>query len=246
MISALGADRAYISWDTRGRGLSAWDSAPSNYNIDVYASDVLNLIDHLELDRFVLIGTSMGGLISMRLMNLIADRIQGVILNDVGPRLEQKGLDRIASYVGKTSPFASFEDAAKAISDVHGPAFPLYSAADWLAFAKRTMVMTKVGAVFDYDPTIADSLKSTRIDPEAEAIAWDAFEAMTSAPLLVVRGEISDLLSEATAERMIESHPNATLVTAPNIGHTPLLDEPIAVNAINQFLNSLDGEELIT
>ena len=240
MIEVMKGDRRYIAWDTRGRGRSARDPDPTNYNIDVYASDVLKLIDHLDLSRFAIVGTSMGGLIAMRLMMLIPDKITGLVLNDIGPRLEQNGLNRIAQSLGNLSAYPSFEAAAQFISAAQASAFPDYRSEDWLAFAKRTMVRSADGIRFDYDPEIAGSLKYIQIDPEAEAVAWSRFEATYARSLLIVRGEISDLLSADAVERMLNLHPDATQVTVPNIGHAPILDEPLAAQAIDNFLKNLD------
>ncbi len=242
MIAALGAGRRYIAWDTRGRGRSERDPDASAYNNLHYAQDVVALMDHLKLGKVTLVGTSMGGLISMILMNVCPDRIQGVVLNDVGPKLEQAGIDRIAGYVGGTEPLDGWRDAADAIAHSQAQAFPDNTPDDWMAFAKRTFIETDDGkVVLDYDPAIADSLKAIKIDPAAEAMAWAAFNAMKAAPLLIVRGELSDLFSAATANAMVSAHGNASEVVVPRVGHAPILNEPEAVTAISAFLQTLEA-----
>ena len=243
MVNALGKHRRYVGWDARGRGQSQRDPNPDNYDIDIYASDAMRLVDELKLDKFAIVGTSMGGLTAMRLMSIIPERITGVVLNDVGPRLEQAGLDRIADYVGDTSNYPTFEAAALAAKSVHGPVFPDFDDQDWLAFAKRTMVQTEDGVVFDYDLRISDSLKAIRIDPETEAAGWSLFEAMKACPLLIVRGGNSDLLSAETTQRMVNQHGAAQAITVPNVGHAPILDEPLAVEHIERFLSSIADQK---
>ena len=240
MVQSLGGDRRFIAWDTRGRGRSQRDSDPTNYRNDLYARDVLSLLDHIGVERFALIGTSMGGLISMILMNSIPERITGVVLNDIGPKLDQIGLDRIASYVGQFKAFESFGEAGRAVKVSQSIAFPDYDDDDWTAFARRTFCRTDRGVELDYDPAIADSLKYIKVDDQTVKLAWHLFEAMSQRPLLVVRGAISDLFSAETAAEMIQRHGNASEVVADNIGHAPILDEPNIVGAIDTFLNSLE------
>ena len=240
MVHALGGDRRYIAWDTRGRGASQRDSDPTNYRNDIYARDVVTLLDHVGVDRCALVGTSMGGLISMILMNTTPERITGVVLNDIGPKLEQVGLDRIAGYVGQIKVFDSFEAAGQAVKASQSMAFPDYGDDDWTAFAKRTFVQTERGLELDYDPAIADSLKYIKVDEETVQIAWQLFAAMRKRPMLIVRGGLSDLFSAQTTAEMIEHHGNASEVVAENIGHAPILDEPNVASAIDKFLNSLE------
>lgn len=241
MVKALGGNRRYIAWDTRGRGRSDRDADPAHYRNDIYARDVVTLLDHLGVEHAALIGTSMGGLISMILMNMIPERITGVVLNDIGPRLNAEGLDRIAGYVGEFKVFDSFEAAAQAVKASQAAAFPDYADDDWLAFARRTFHQTPRGVELDYDEAIADSLKFIRIDAETETLAWKLFEAMKQRPLLIVRGGISDLFSAETAAEMTALHGSAQETVADNIGHAPILDEPEIAAAIDRFLTSLEA-----
>ena len=124
--------------DVRGRGLSDKDTSPDHYTPLTYAGDMKCLLDALSVEKVILIGTSMGGLMAMIMMNMIPQRILGVILNDIGPVLEQRGLDRISEYVGATEPKETMEDAAEAIATTQAGAFPDATPEFWQNFAKRT------------------------------------------------------------------------------------------------------------
>ncbi len=241
MIEALGDKCRFIAWDTRGRGKSERDPKAENYLNTTYARDVISMLDHLGLDKVALIGTSMGGLISMILMAMIPERILGVILNDIGPKLEQEGIDRIGGYVGDIKPFDSFEEVATRLEAVHKEAHPTFSQEDWLGFAKRTFTQRPDGKfIADYDPAIADSLKAVKVDDEGTKAAWELFDHMKQAPLLIIPGALSNLLKVETAHEMARRHGDADVAVVPNVGHAPLLNETEAIAAISRFLTRLD------
>jgi pimeloyl-ACP methyl ester carboxylesterase len=242
MIAALPGRFRYIAVDVRGRGRSAYDPQPKNYAPQVYAKDMLALLDHLGVRRAALVGTSMGGLISLLMIRKAPDRVAGIVLNDVGPVVEQAGLDRIASYAGKMPPVTDWASAAAAVKTLQGAVFPDMPEARWMEFARRTYRETPEGAVVpDYDPNIAASLGKVKPGALTNFALWRIFGAAKKAPLLLLRGETSDILGPATAEKMVKRHPDARLVTVPRVGHAPLLDEPAAVSALNDFLSRLEA-----
>lgn len=242
MIDAIGEDRfRFISVDVRGRGRSDRDPNPENYAPPVYVRDMGALLDELKLERVALIGTSMGGLMSMIMMKSSPERISGVVMNDIGPALEADGLARIGGYVGAVEPVASWEQAAKALAESQGAAFPGKPLEFWDAFARRTFREMADGRVaLDYDPAIASSLKAVKLGPITRFGMWRLFSAMKSRPVLVLRGAISDLFSARTASRMVRRHPDAREIVVPNVGHAPILDEPEAVAGITSFLERLE------
>lgn len=244
MIDALlakGLNVRFVAVDVRGRCNSDNDTNLENYTPAVYAGDMVNLLNHLGLEKVVLIGTSMGGLMSMVLMSMIPDRILGVAMNDIGPELDQRGLDRIAGYVGGNTTQPDWDAAGRAVEAVQKSAFPDYKHDDWVAFAKRTYRQAGDGQLeLDYDPAIGRTVKDVRPTPETNALMWQLFEGVKAAPLLLFRGELTDLLPKDIAEKMIETHGNAELVTVPRVGHAPLLDETEVVSALTKFLNTLE------
>ncbi len=241
MIAALPGKYRYIAVDVRGRGRSDYDPKPENYQPPVYARDMLRLIDTLGLRKVVLIGTSMGGLISILMIRSAPGRIAGIVLNDVGPAVEKAGIARIAAYAGRMPPVTDWASAAAAVKAVNGPIFPHYTDDQWMAVARRTYRETPDGRVQpDYDPNIALGLGKVKPGPLTDFFLWRVFGVTKKAPLMVVRGETSDILSQKTAERMVRRHPDARLVTVPGVGHAPFLDEPEAVSGLTAFLSRLE------
>lgn len=226
-----------LALDFRGRGESDYDPLPARYNPLTYAGDVVEFLDDVEVERAIFVGTSLGGLVTMTLAVTAPQRIAAAILNDVGPELNQAGLDRIQSYVGKDERFTSWNEAARAIAVNQSVAFPNYDDADWLVTARRHCRERDGKIAFDYDPAIADAFKAPGPRPTIDM--WPLFTALAQKPLLVVRGERSELLSSETFERMKAAAPDASLVSVPDVGHAPMLDEPAAAAAIDRFLDSL-------
>ena len=228
-----------IVLEFRGRGDSDWDPVSARYNPLIYAADVIELLDQLGMAQAVFVGTSLGGLVTMAVTALAPQRIAAAIMNDVGPELEKAGLDRIQTYLGIDRRFANWAEAAEALSVSQGPSFPGYGPADWEAMARRTCRERDGEIVFDYDMAIADPFKAGGSTPNVDL--WPLFTALGQKPLLVVRGEISQLLSAETFAQMRAAAPHAQFVTVPGIGHAPELSEPEAAAAIDAFLESLPG-----
>jgi pimeloyl-ACP methyl ester carboxylesterase len=222
--------------DQRGRGLSANDPDPGNYRPDVYAADMFALLAGLGIERATLIGTSMGGLVATVMAALDPARVQAVVLNDIGPVLEPAGLARIGTYVGDSAPLASWDEAARRAEAINAHAFPEFTHADWLAFARRICREEPSGSIaFAYDPAIALGFEAE--DDAAPVDLWPLWQSLGDKPVLVIRGAHSDLLSPATLARMEELHAGPfEAAEVPGRGHAPLLDEPAALAAIEPFL----------
>jgi len=239
-IAALG--RRVIAPDMRGRGRSANDPDPAHYVPAVYAQDVLKLLDTLGVPKAVFVGTSMGGLITMVLAALAPDRIAASVLNDVGPKLSQDGLSRIATYVGRSQPVDTWADAAAGVRAIMGGAYPerLDDEAFWLASARRTFRQRDDGRIeADYDPHIA--LAFADFDPEAPPPdLTPLFTALSAKPMLSLRGQISDILTDDGVAHMRAINPALESVTVENIGHAPMLDEPDAWDAVLDFLAKVE------
>jgi pimeloyl-ACP methyl ester carboxylesterase len=219
----------------RGRGESAYAKDPMTYVPLTYVQDVEALLAELKIERMVPVGTSLGGLVVMLLAATRPERIAGAVLNDVGPVLETKGLDRIRATVGKAGGWPTWVHAARALAEVQADVYPGYGLAAWIAMAKRLYRLTSAGRIVaDYDSNIAAPFRLPGGDTGIDM--WPVFDALAAAPLLVLRGERSDVLGEATARAMATRAKAATLVTVPGVGHAPTLDEPEAVAAIEALL----------
>jgi len=224
-----------IAVDYRGRGESAAAKDPMSYVPQRYAADVAALLADLGVTRVVAIGTSLGGLVTMLLAQATPGLIAGAVLNDVGPVLEPAGLARIRGYVGRGSSLPTWLHAARCLHENNRDVYPGWQLGDWLAMAKRVYRLNGAGrVVLDYDLRIAEPF---RAPPDAAAPDWwSAYAALAPAPVLVVRGGRSDLLSAATAGHMVAALPDAALATVAEVGHAPLLTEPVAVAAIDRLL----------
>ena len=223
-----------ITLDFRGRGNSDRDPAPANYVPNVYANDVLGVLDDLGIGKAIVFGTSLGGLVTMILAALDGERVAGSILNDIGPDIDPEGLQRIGSYVGTQASFADWNEAAAYAEGLSGGVPARFGRADWMRIARQLCREQDGKVVLDYDRRIADAFKVEPSDPPFDM--WPLFRALAAKPLLVLRGALSDLLSAETAERMAAAGPDVEIVTVAGIGHAPWLDEPEVTAALDRFL----------
>ncbi|WP_421788573.1 MFS transporter [Hyphobacterium sp.] len=233
---AAAMGRTVICATQRGRGRSEHDPKPERYTPAIYAQDMLDLLDHLKIERAVFVGTSMGGLMTMAAAAMAPQRIARAVLNDIGPELDPAGIARIRGYAGKTEGrFANWSEAAKAIREINGEAFPKQTGeAFWLDFARKTCRETNDGTiVLDYDKAIAESIAE---GGDVDVDLWPLFDAMKDIPTLVVRGALSDLLMMSTVEKMKDRKPDLEFVSVPDVGHAPFLTEPSALSKIKAFL----------
>lgn len=222
--------------DMRGRGKSEYAADSGTYAVPTYVADVFALLEQESIERFVSIGTSMGGLMTMVVASVAPERIAGAALNDIGPDVQTQGLDKIKTYVGQGRSFPTWMHAARELEEVHGAAHPKFTTADWLSMAKRSLTLCSNGRIaFDYDMKIAEPIMTA----DAAAVPpniWPGFEALAAKPLLLLRGGLSNLLSDATFVEMQRRAPDAATVVVPDTGHAPTLDEPEARDAIDRLL----------
>ena len=223
-----------LAADLRGRGRSVWDQDPTRYHLATYVTDAWSLLDSHQVSRVMVVGTSLGALMGMAMAATQPDRIAGVVLNDAGPEIDPAGLRRIAGYAGKLPPVSSWTEAAAQAKSVYGPALPGLTDAEWLEYARRGYRENAAGVpVPDMDPKIGDAFKNA---PTAPTDLWPLYAQIKGVPMLVIRGALSDLLSAATVERMAREKPDLQHVTVANRGHTPLLNEPECLAAIDAFV----------
>jgi pimeloyl-ACP methyl ester carboxylesterase len=235
LASRLAGRWRVICPDLRGRGDSEYARDSASYVPPQYCEDILALLDQEGVDRFVAIGTSLGGLMTLGLATTICDRIAGVVINDVGPVLERAGLARIKDYVGQGRSYPTWVHAARGVEATHGVAHPGQPLDFWITVAKRIMTLGSNGRiVFDYDMKIAEPFLAFDVDDMPDL--WPAWEMLTDRPVLVVRGALSDLLSETTMDGMLRRLPGAEGLTLPGVGHAPMLDEPETLAAIERLL----------
>jgi pimeloyl-ACP methyl ester carboxylesterase len=229
----LQAGREVLAADLRGRGRSEWDPDPARYQILNYVQDVWSLLDSRAIARVAVIGTSLGALMAMVMAATKPAAVAAIVLNDAGPELDPRGLRRIAGYAGKLPPVASWAEAVAQAKSVYGEALPGLSEDAWLDYARAGYRESAAGVpVPDVDPAISKAFNSPST-PSADL--WPLF-AQIEVPMLVIRGALSDILSAATLERMAREKPALKQLTVAGRGHTPLLNEPECLRAIDAFL----------
>jgi pimeloyl-ACP methyl ester carboxylesterase len=230
------ADRYRIlALDVRGHGESGW-SPTGAYGYADQAGDLGEFADRLGLERFVLVGTSMGGIVAMAYAARHGDRLAGLVVNDIGPDAEA-GTRRITQMVGsRPEKFASFE-AATAYRRSISPITAARSAADQRELAEGVLRQEADGGwAWKMDPAYIRQ----RIEhgPPPRPPLWPALRALPC-PTLVVWGTESDVLSAAQAQRMVEALPRGELVAVQGVGHAPTLVEPVVLAALERFLGGL-------
>ena len=229
-----------ICVELRGRGKSEYAPNPMSYQPPIYVRDLLSLMKAFSLKRVALVGTSLGGIISTVLGAVVPARVMGIVTNDIGPEIDTAGLTRIAAYVARGYSGPSWDAAAEALRDVDGKIYPDYTHDDWVRMAKRRFKdAADGGVVSDYDLNIAKPFGNAANAGAAATSLWPYFLRLRDIPFLALRGAISDVLSSETFALMKLKMPQMEQCIVPARGHTPYLDEPIALAALDGFLARL-------
>ena len=222
--------------EQRGRGRSEYDDNSDHYVPQTYVADMFALLSQLDISRCATVGTSMGGLMAMAMSALAPNLFSHVVINDIGPDIAPEGLARIKQYVGMASAFDSWDDAIAHTKTVNGDAFPDYSDEQWRDFAGRICTERGGKVCLDYDTTISEPMK--RDDGAAvPSELWSLFDSFASTPVLLVRGELSDILAPDCVTEMQRRIPSMRTLTVPRVGHAPVLNEPGVAEAICAFIN---------
>jgi pimeloyl-ACP methyl ester carboxylesterase len=238
LAARLSPDWRVIACDLRGRGESAYAKDSLTYVPLTYLQDIGLLLDAANVDKFAVIGTSLGGLLAMLLPVTHRDRIVGAVLNDIGPELEPDGLARVRTAVTRGGIWPTWLHAARDLATRNAGIYPKWKIDDWLVFAHRLCRLSNAGRiVLDFDPHIADPFRLPA--PDGGNDMWTALDAYADRPLLSLRGALSDIMSAATQKAIAARLPQLRAVTVPNVGHAPTLDEPASVKAIDAFLGEI-------
>jgi pimeloyl-ACP methyl ester carboxylesterase len=238
-LAASKPSRRVIALDSRGRGRSAYDPNPKNYTPAVELTDLLAVLNVINISRAVFVGSSRGGILTMLLAAVRPVMISGVVLHDIGPLIETKGVARIKSYVGKLRQPQNLEDGAEILHGLFAAQFPKLTGADWLGMAQRAWKVESGKLIPTYDPALAETLADFDMEHPLPPL-WNEFDALASVPILVIRGANSDILSAATVRAMRARHPDLESIEVPDQGHVPLLDDPDLINLVAAFVNSCD------
>ena len=240
LATRLSAKRRVLCPDFRGRGRSQYCKNAADYSPANEALDMFDLMGAAGMHSAVFIGTSRGGIVTMLMAAQRPNAVRGAIFNDIGPEIEMAGLRRIAGYVTVSEPPPGWTEAAFRLRMANEREFPTLTSDDWYAMARRTFAEDQGLPKIDYDIRIGHLLaKAIEGTKGGLPDMWSQFNVLKAVPMLVLRGENSDVLSSETMARMEARHPGLAAVTVRDRGHVPFLDEPEALGAIDAFLAPL-------
>jgi len=240
LATRLAEGHRVISVDLRGRGLSEYDENWRNYHPLTYAQDIWTLLDKLSIEKVIIIGTSLGGLIAMVMAYQDKDRLAGVLMNDIGPEIDTNGLERIKKYAGILPPVKNWQQASEQTKHIYGPWLMGLDDSQWLILAKRAYKENhEKKPILDMDLNISTAIQklgAQKGDP------WELFAALQNINTLVLRGELSDILSAKILAKMHDKKADLVSIIIPDRGHVPLLNEAISTQAIDKFLQEINHE----
>lgn len=239
LASAEGGSRYVLCLDMRGRGGSEWDRDWRNYSLLVEADDVQHALAACGMRDVFVVGTSRGGLLTMVLACARPGVLAGAVFNDVGPEIDGRGLARLKNYVGRMPGVTNWDQAAGMMENLFAAKFPALDPSVWERYARGTFSEKNGRLLPSYDPGIAKPLAQIDLT-DALPTMWPQFQAMTGMPLMVLRGENSDILSAVVLERMGRVHPRMQSHTVPGHGHAPWLAEPELRGMIVKFLRAAE------
>ncbi|WP_426958023.1 alpha/beta fold hydrolase [Muricoccus radiodurans] len=227
--------RRVVALDYMGHGDSARAPDVSRYRPERALADILDACAALHLPRAVVVGTSFGGLMAMFLSLARPSMLRGVVLNDIGPRVESDGLDVVTRFAGNDPGFASLDDAVPYIRSVM-PRLPLPDEAAWLRFADLTYRRGEDGRFHPrWDTRIVQAMEGDGAGGDFGPV----FRGLRPVPTMLVWGERSEILSAATMRAMVRDKPDLEVVTLPGAGHAPTLGEPAVAARMDAFLGAI-------
>ncbi len=232
--------RRVLAIDLRGRGHSDYDRNAGNYSPKQEMLDVLDVTVAAGIEQAVFVGTSRGGLIAMGIATARPAALAGLVLNDIGPRIETQGLVRIIGQLSRMPRPRNWEEAASLMKRLFEDDFTDLDDDDWDQFAREIFRDVKGRPRPDFDRKIIRSLSVDAISTTGVPELWHLFEALSHVPVLAIRGANSDILLPATLEEMVNRHPDCVSVTIAHRGHAPFLSEHASMEAIDELINRID------
>ncbi|WP_298958989.1 alpha/beta hydrolase [uncultured Roseibium sp.] len=222
----------------RGRDTSDHDPAYSNYNTVVYIRDIYEFWRHLEEEPVVLLGSSLGALLAMLMVEDHPDMLAGTILNDLGATIETAGMARIFGYAGKLPDESDLSKVVATLKEHVGAQFQGLSDADYERMAVSMYGLKDGKWHHRYDDNLGKALAENKETPRD---LWAAHRkaAELNLPVLSIRGVLSDVTAPATIKQMQDIAPRMTAAEISGRGHCPILDEPASQHAIVHFMNGI-------
>lgn len=231
LAAALAADCRVICVDVAGRGDSDWLVDPSLYAYQQYLADMTVLLARLGVPQVEWVGTSMGGLIGILLAAQPRNPISRLVLNDVGPFISAAAMQRIATYISQSPLLPDMAAASAYIRTIYQNTGPC-TEADYQAMTETSVrPLSTGGYALRFDPAIAVNFAALTGDVDL----WPYYDRI-ACPTLVLRGALSDVLTDDTAAAMTRRGPKAQLAVIPSIGHYPALRDAKQIRIVTDFL----------
>jgi pimeloyl-ACP methyl ester carboxylesterase len=233
LAAALSDTYRIICPDTIGRGLSQWSPQPdAEYCLAFYARIAQALADQLGIRNMRWVGTSMGGAIGLlAAATTLKDRISHLVLNDIGTTPVTAAIERIKSYAGNPAQFDTVTEFEAYLRTIYLP-YGWQSDVQWRRMAETSVRRLPNGKITaHYDPAM---VRQFIVHPK-DYFLDEAYDSL-ALPVLVLRGENSDLLPLETAQAMTRRGPRAELVVVPGCGHAPCLNVPDQILPVKDFL----------
>ena len=243
LASRMAPRRRVISIDSRGRGRSEYASDWSTYTPLQEMEDTFAIMAALGVHDAVVAGTSRGGIIAMMMAAARPTAVRAVILNDIGPEINPQGLLRIHGYLGVMPKPEDWDHAVHLLQSVNR-GFNTLSEDEWMQWARRTYIEKDGKPIGDYDKNLRKTFAShDELTTSEMPTLWPQFNALINRPILVVRGEHSDILEARTVDKMKKAKPDILSVTIKDRGHVPFLDEAAALESIAALLVQADATQ---
>ncbi|MDH3577815.1 MAG: alpha/beta hydrolase [Gammaproteobacteria bacterium] len=237
LATYLSDRRRVLTPDLRGRGLSEYDPDWRNYHPSTYVQDAWTLLDTLDIDSVVVVGTSLGGFCAIAMSAQHRERIAGVVLNDIGPEINPAGARRVREHAGRATPVRNWDEAIAQFRLTYAHFFPGLSDVDWQKLVRRGYRENEKGIPeLDIDLNVGEAarkLKPKTGDP------WKMFDTLSNTPVVLLWGVLSDLLTEDIVRKMQVRKPDLEVVPIANRGHVPLLNEPECRTAIDCLIDKV-------
>ena len=232
LANALAGDYRVLCPDVPGRGESDWFSSANHYTIPHYIQAMNAMLTEFGVQRYDWVGTSMGGLIGMVMAATPDSKLRRFVINDIGPVIERASLERIASYVGKTPLFPTYMALFDAVQPINSMFGPLTDEQKHHMVKSSVQQRTDGQWEFKTDPKIGDAFRAGLAQSTADM--WPLWGTIQQ-PTLILRGVNSDLLSAATLEKMVATHPDARAITIADTGHAPMIMDEPTISSVKQF-----------
>ena len=231
--------RRVLCLDFRGRGMSAHDRNWENYNPLTEADDTINGMAAAGIEHAAFIGTSRGGLVMMAIAAMRPAVMKAIVLNDIGPEIDGRGLVRIKTYIERGADHPNWSSAVAALKAAGQSQFPALDDSDWARQARLIFEERGGKIVRRYDPAILNTLKAINLDNPLPSL-WPQFNGFSKMPTLAIRGGLSDLLSVEVFGKMASTSPLLRQITVKDQGHAPDLGMSGLPQKIAAFLASAD------